>query len=288
MKKLFSALALAAATAFSLPASAIIVGGINFGTLGEKVHLEAATLAETVVTGVGQEVKGYGEITTVNGLGNPAYCGSGSCALYYYFHGYTVTSITATKVQFNGGVVDIYYSGSGPLNLLNSSSPTNIGLITALTPWVQLTGHSFFDPAFAGVNPTQTLNGNGTLTGATLSENGAGLLDSNIAVGAFGNAGVAAYLDGNSIPDNLSGAGGVNGFADIALTTSANNFVLNPVDVSSGFAASCGSSNPVAGDWCLQGTLNTRGATVPEPEGLALVGIALFGAGVASRRRRRA
>lgn len=283
MKKILFALTATAALVASAPASAIIVGGIDFGTLGNTVNLETSTLAETFVNGVGQTLEGYGYVTTVNGTTGPGYCASSPCSLYYVFNNYTVTAFNGSQVQFSGGVVDLYYAPSSALNLLTQNSPANIALIQAMTPWVQLTGHTFADPAFAlnpGMGLTQTLNGTGTLTGATLSESGQGLLDINTS-GSFGLAAVAAYLNGNSIGDSLGG------FADIALTASSNNFVLNPLDVSSGLAAGCANGTAAPGAWCLQGTMNTRGSTVlPEPGTLALVGLACFiGGGLARRRK---
>ena len=283
MKKILFALTATAALVASAPASAIIVGGIDFGTLGNTVNLETSTLAETFVNGVGQTLEGYGYVTTVNGTTGPGYCASAPCSLYYVFNNYTVTAFNGSQVQFSGGVVDLYYAPSSALNLLTQNSPANIALIQAMTPWVQLTGHTFADPAFAlnpGMGLTQTLNGTGTLTGATLSESGQGLLDINTS-GSFGLAAVAAYLNGNSIGDSLGG------FADIALTASSNNFVLNPLDVSSGLAAGCANGTAAPGAWCLQGTMNTRGSTVlPEPGTLALVGLACFiGGGLARRRK---
>ena len=60
MNKIITAAVAALGIAASAPASAIVVGGINFGALGDTVHIETATVAESFVNGVGQSLQGYG------------------------------------------------------------------------------------------------------------------------------------------------------------------------------------------------------------------------------------
>jgi PEP-CTERM motif len=276
MKRLLAASLVSLGLA-ATPASAIIVGGIDFGVLGNTEHLETTTLAQTFINAAGQQLSGYGLVTTVNG--DSTYCadGSANCALYFFFHDYTVQTFSPTYTTLTGGVVDIYFSGAPAANLLNQDSNANIAFITSLTPWVQLTGHTFLDAFFGTV---QTLNGTGALTGASLSQTGTGQLDVN--AGAFGLAAVQTYLNGNGIGDNLGG------FADIVVTSSSNNAVLNPFDAAGPLADSCQTGSPQPGDWCLQGTLNTRGLVnvVPEPGTLALLGLGLFAIGAMPRKNR--
>lgn len=283
MKKFFTIAAASAAIFAAAPASAVIVAGVNFGAGGAAAHLETATLAESFVGAVGDNLSGYGLITTVNG--SSSYCAVGTCSLYYHFYNYTVSQFTPLAVRFTGGVVDLYLKSGAPTNLLNSDSPTNIAAITAMTPWARLVGHTFGDPimdVFLGAG-TQTLNGFGSLTGPNLTQTGSGMLESDLS-GAFGSAAAAAYLDGNDRPD------GLGGFADVIFTSSTSNAVLNQNDVASGLTAGCLDGTAAAGAWCFQGTSNIRGTAnpVPEPAGIALVGLGLLAAGIARRKSKKA
>jgi hypothetical protein len=280
MKKNLIALSLAAAFAFSAaPASAnLIANGIDFGnvTSGDG-HIEFMDLAEQFINPVtdptGGSGMGYGYINKINGNAN--YCtAGGGCGLYYTvnFTGGTFDA-TGTQITFTGTTVDIYYLNGPLLNLFDQTSPANLATIQGGTLYAELQGHG----NLGGGLPANVVSvSTGSLTGATLTLTGSGLLD---VITSMGMADFASVLNGNNILDS------VGGLADIAYTESANNAVLNPKDVAAGLANGCTTGQAATGAWCWQGTLNTRG-TIPEPATIALVGVALLGAGLSSRRRR--
>ncbi|NLD69504.1 MAG: hypothetical protein GX644_11910 [Limnobacter sp.] len=276
MRKSLAVLAAAAGFAFAAPASAVVVGGIDFGTMGEaptNTHLETATLAQTFIDGNGQNATAYGFITSVNG--DTSYCANnGSCGLFYVARFNNSQNFSDGYVEFTSSTIEVYFTDDSDVNLLSRNSPANIALIEAMTPWATLTGHANLG---GGAAADAVVNGTGVLTGSTLSGSGFGLLD---VTGGIDE--VVAFLDADGIMD------AAGGLADIAYTASFNNNVLNPFDESSGLAVGCRTGQAAVGAWCYQGTSNIRGDTqqVPAPAPLALLAIGLLGVGVASRSRK--
>lgn len=277
-KKLAAVVAAAGAIA-ATPASAIVVGGIDFGALGFFAHIETATIGQTFVNGVGQNETAYGLISTVNG--DSTYCadGTANCSLYYVLNSTVSAAPDATTLYLNGTQVSVFYSGAAAIDLFSQGSAANIAFIQGLTTWATFNGENGIDPTAAGlISDARAVQ---TLTGASISVTGSGLLSVDTADG-LGLAAVEAFMDANTIP-TFTGA-----FADIAYTISSNNFVLNPFDEAGPAADSCATGAPQVGDFCLQGSADLRGRTVllPEPAPIALLGLGMLAMGVSRRAKR--
>ncbi len=272
MNKSLKALATGAMLVASSYASAINIGGLN---VPAGPHFEVASIYENVVTAVGQELRGVGEVTQINGVAVGSLCAG--CELTYRFGGYTVTSITPTTVTFSGGYIN-FYLGFGANNDFNPFATTNSAadLAAAIngTLFLTMKGHAI-DAA------GNTFAGTGTNIGlSTPAGSGSGLADVDKLGTAFGNTAGPGGIANNNFDSN-SIAALFGGFADFQIGSSFSS-VLAP------HPSECVGAAAFTGPECLGGSADIRGLVIPEPDSIALMGLGIVGLGLSLRRRRAA
>jgi hypothetical protein len=257
MKFIKSALvALSSFAAFG-SANAVVVNGLDIGT---GPHFQVASVYENPVFTVGDILRGYGEVTQINGVSIASLCAG--CELTYRFDNYTVTSLSATSVAFSGGTVKFYlgYGADNDFNpFVSGGSVADVSAATNGILFLSLQGHTI-DAA------GNTLAGGGLNIGTTSATGtGSGLLD------VIGGS-AAAFFNNNAVPGTFGGP------ADFLLTSSFNSLTApHPEECARGILTSC-----LAGSADLRGTVTV----VPTPAIPALLGLGLLlGFGMTRRRK---
>lgn len=256
--------ALASAALLSVATSASLAATVNLGglALDDGPTFGVASVYENVVTEVGQELSGFGEVTQINGVSLSELCDG--CELTYTFGGYEVTALSETSVKFDGGWVNFYlgFNGENDLNpFASDGSATDIAAASNGALFLTLVGHDIDAEG-------NTFAGTGTNIGTPNAVGfGAGLLDVDTSGGGLANA----FFDTNSI------AAMFGGNADFQLGASFSNALQPHPDECPG------------GPACLAGSVDIRGQVfvIPEPETYALLLAGLGAVGFVARRRAR-
>jgi hypothetical protein len=272
MNHTLKAVAAAALLGASSMSMAVNVGGLN---LPDGPTLKVASVYENVVTGVGQTLSGFGEISEINGVSVTSLCSG--CELTYRFGNYTVTSLSPTDITFSGGYINLYL-GFGADNDFNpfgsSGSAADLAAATNGTLFLTLAGH-----AIDGAGNTFAGSGN-NIGGANAAGNGAGLADVDMTGSLNGNPAGGGGI-ANSIFNTNAIASLFGGPADVQLGSSFSNvFLPHPSE--------CSGAAPT-GMACLAGSADLRSVTaVPEPESYAMLLAGMGVIGFLARRRRSA
>jgi hypothetical protein len=234
------------------------IGGL---TLEGGPIFEVASIYENVVTAVGQTLRGFGEVTQINGVQIGDLCAG--CELTFRFDNYDVTSLTPESITFGGGVIN-FYLGFGANNdfnpLASAGSAVDLAAATNGTLFLSLAGHAI-DAA------GNTFSGTGiNIGGVNAAGSGAGLADVTGGLAAM-------HFDTNSVASSFGG------MADVQLGSSFSN-VFQPHPEECGGAAT--------GPACLTGSADFRGVVnpIPEPSTYALMLAGLGVMGFIARRRR--
>ncbi len=261
--KLAAAVSAALATQYASAGAVTLYGDGGSINMPGTPSFQVASVYENAVNAVGQELKGYGEITQINGANIGTLCNG--CELTFTFDSYIVNSISSTEATFTGGKVNVYlgFGGNNDLNPFTSaSSAADVAAASNGALFLTLTGHAIDGSG----NTLASTVFSGDLLGLAFTFFGGGLWDVDMAGAGLANA--------NFNTDSVLAAFGGN--ADFAFDTSGRTSgVPHP-----------GECTQLAGASCVAGSADIRGAVIPEPGTLALAGLGLMGLGFGSKRRK--